>query len=42
MHFPTPPQCLTTSPRRWAGLPLMKTDLLPVCAFQVLPPQHAV
>lgn len=39
--FPTPPQCLTMSLRRWAALLLMNTVLLPILAFHLFGPQQA-
>ncbi len=39
--WPTPPQCLVSSPMRTARLPLMKTVAEPLLALYVLGPQHA-
>src|SRR5690348_1727039 len=38
---PTPPQCVSVSPRRWAGLLLMNTVPDPFAAVHMLGPQQA-
>ena len=40
INFPTPPQCLVMSPIRWAGIPLMKTVMLPISAFHMFASQQ--